>query len=72
MIEAPLEDDLVATIRVGRGTFKLLRELRETEPEKWARQFASSVPEGAQVTSVRDGKWDIFTWRVIVTHIRKA
>jgi len=68
----PLDRDLVATFRTGRGTFKLLHELRETDPALWARQFASNVPEGATVTSVRDGKWDHFTWRVIVTVISPA
>jgi hypothetical protein len=68
----PLEQNFEATFRVGRGTFRLLHELQEIDPALWARQFASSVPEGAQVTSVRQGKFDVFTWRVIVTVITPA
>lgn len=57
--------DRVVTFRTTRGTFSIPRALKETDPEAWAYRFASSMPDDATATSVRDGELDLFTWRII-------
>ena len=59
----------VIRFRVRRGTFTIEHGLRDTDPDEWARRYASSLPApGATVSSVRDGEVDRFTWRIITPY----
>lgn len=63
------DDDLrVIRFRVRRGEFRIPHALRDEDPDDWARRFASSVPEGANVTSYRSGSDDVFRWRIVTAY----
>lgn len=76
MVTGPLEldvapFDLEATFDVRRGSFRLPLALKK-KPEEWARAFAQATPDGAIVTSTRDGADEVFRWRVVRVDIHAA
>lgn len=67
-VRGPWPDEGV-TFAVRRGRFTLPAGLRDRDPDAFAREFARALPETydgtLNVTSHRDGKLEVYVWRII-------
>jgi hypothetical protein len=66
-----MSDELdVIRFRVRRGTFTIPHGLQESDPDEWARRFASSMPSDgkALVSRIREGDLEVYTWRVVTPY----